>query len=491
MNGNEKIYKPVNSSVTQLAAGKHAIALQDNRFKTVAQKKPVVQFQKPRSVEEMLADRIEKKPAAKTEIENHLTNAGKKLPTKKEKEYVLYADALKGGYNMLNNVNKPYLPFVKPTIQLIRSWIDVAKNKKKENGLKYFLGKYNEALLTKPEKIKDLLDYYKDETVKKGESQILAKAYLGLKDNQKDKSFNDSTIDPAFLKSSDTDLVKQEIHGGFYDPGGDFDLENKRANKMLDKTKGMSPIHRYYTIARYIKSNYEDLTDYKHRTVLILEKYLRDHLKHIIHIPPLQQANVDAVKLTNDVQYNNGNPVPHNSHIYTTIGTAWAHIIKAVAPAILLKAGQCAIRVRPRKSGLDYLFMRAWANGKEISIGETVTAGQIMHEYGHFLEDNGKTSRWLVLQQLLHERSTGKDLKSIFPVSIPGVISNKELQYDAAMPASSYTGGYFGYSAKHYEWGSTELVSTVLEVWNKPESIINIALADPDLFMAVLGVLRN
>jgi hypothetical protein len=59
------------------------------------------------------------------------------------------------------------------------------------------------------------------------------------------------------------------------------------------------------------------------------------------------------------------------------------------------------------------------------------------------------------------------------------------------MPAWWDQGGWFGYSAKYYTSGRTELVPTVLEVFANHNKIINVALKDPELFIAVLKVIRE
>ncbi|KAA2238830.1 hypothetical protein F0L74_21690 [Chitinophaga agrisoli] len=444
----------------------------------------------------MLYDRILKHPGAKAEIQGLLTAARKPLPSDEQKDQSVFADAAQGGYSVLDKVIGAYAPYVPRTKTLIKAWLDKAATYgKKSNGVKYFLKKFREAATSEADEVAALLQWYFKQARDKGEAAALAGAFMRLKGHQQDGSFDDSAIDASFLDAGSTDTVKGEISGpqGIYKDGDTFDVENKRANAMLERTKGMTPIQRYYTIARYIIENHADGADYKHRTALILEDYLRTNLlAYIYQVPPPTPGRLDGIRLTNDVKYANDNSVvPTTAGIYTNVQQAWNQISRAVSPAILETAGQCGVRVRRRQSIRDYLFMRAFASNRQISVGENGTIGQILHEYGHHIEDYGKTSRWLKLQQLLHERSKGLDLRSIFPVSIPGVIGTEELQYAATMPAATYAGGYFGYSAKYYDWGSTELVSTVLEVWNRPDRIVNIALADPDLFMAVLGVLRG
>jgi hypothetical protein len=178
--------------------------------------------------------------------------------------------------------------------------------------------------------------------------------------------------------------------------------------------------------------------------------------------------------------------LPKEDPLWATIAAAWTVIERVVSPAVLTAAGPCNIRVH---SG--WFYRQNYSNGT-INVGTGRNSqGVIQHEFGHHLENNGNPARWIKIHQLLYTRSAGRDLKSIFPFTIPYVISSDEKQYNVTMPAWWYTGGWFGYSAKYYSSGSTEVTATAMEIMHKPENVFQLAVRDPELFVAVLGMLRE
>ncbi len=263
-------------------------------------------------------------------------------------------------------------------------------------------------------------------------------------------------------------------------------------NRLLDAAKAeASKPKRLYMISRAIR----DLrsigdSEMAQTGAAILADYLRPQVTALVYRfrPGIDAA--PAWSLLDDVKNIGANDaltdVPADDPLRATIGQAWTTICQVVSPDVLNRAGSCAIRVHN-----SWLYRQNYSNGV-IHLGTwRNSATVIQHEFGHHLEDTGNAARWIAIHQMLYERSAGRPLRSIFPFTIPWVISSAEQQYDVTMPAWWYTGGWFGYSAKYYASGSTEVVATTMEIINQPEKVFEVAIRDPELLLAVLGMLRD
>lgn len=225
----------------------------------------------------------------------------------------------------------------------------------------------------------------------------------------------------------------------------------------------------------------------------ILEDFLKPKIQTFINtLPePEQGAEVWAGKtLASDIQYTkNGKtvkPIEENdTWVKPYVIKAWGNIRQIVSPAVLNHAG-------PVKVEIDGMMTRPTYGDGIIHLGWLRTnVGMVMHEFGHHLEDHTGAPHWVRLQQLLHSRSDGGNLSRIFPFTIPYVISSSEMKYDAFLPASGVMGGCFGYNAKYYPYGSTEVVSTSFEIFHDKEKSYELAIRDPEMFIAVMAVLRK
>ncbi len=297
-------------------------------------------------------------------------------------------------------------------------------------------------------------------------------------------------------------IDKSVDYGAFLSDESLSGLENRRgtsrgvmaivARLLAQARETDSREQRLYILARGIRdlddrplevSDAEDALD-------MLSGYLRNQVSAIAFPHAAGDQSGVTWSLFGDVQNvdqggQNPTPLAKEDPLLTTIREAWTIIEKAVSPEILRRVGPCGIRVYPSR------FFRQQYSNHNIEIGSgRNSVSVILHEFGHHLEDMGNAPRWVRLHQILYERSNG-EISSIFPVTIPKVISSEEQQYSATMPAWWYAGGWFGYSAKYYSSGGTEVVATTLEVFNQPERLYQIALRDPELFVAVLGMLRE
>lgn len=223
----------------------------------------------------------------------------------------------------------------------------------------------------------------------------------------------------------------------------------------------------------------------------ILEDYLKPKILDFIYRLPLaEQAEDEDVwggrSLNDGIVDAEGNEFDEeDTWIRPKVRDAWTQIRSIVSPAVLNHAGEVYVQV-------DGLFSRAGQKDGVLHLGKyRATKGMIMHEFGHHLENNSEAPHWIKLQQLLRDRSRGKELKRIFPFTIPYVISRDEMRYDTDLPASGVMGGYFNYNVKYYDYGSTEVVSTAFEVFHDRKKAYTIAIKDPEMFLAVMGVLRG
>ncbi|WP_343633375.1 hypothetical protein [Fluviicola sp.] len=272
----------------------------------------------------------------------------------------------------------------------------------------------------------------------------------------------------------------------------DLDIGTSIANRVLSEAfQSASQEEIYFRLAVAIRETMNSPNVSLDIASRILENYLKPKLMNFIYRIPLAEQ-MDDEDVWNGRTLNDGildaqeNDFDEDdTWIRPKVRDAWTQIRDIVSPAVLNHAGPAHVQV-------DGWFTRAHQNSGVIHLGKYVaTKGIIMHEFGHHLENNSEAPRWIKLQQLMRNRSQGKDLKRIFPFTIPYVISSDEMRYDTDLPASGEMGGYFGYNVKYYEHGSTEVVSTAFEVFHDRDKAYRIAIKDPEMFLAVMGVLRG
>ena len=302
----------------------------------------------------------------------------------------------------------------------------------------------------------------------------------------KDQNFN-------FGFDGDEDVQYETPKAGFFGPDQtQLDIGTRIANRVLREAfESNTQEEIYFRLAVAIQEtmNSPDISlDIASR---ILENYLKPKLLNFIYqLPLVEQAEDEDIwngrSLNDGILDNEGNDYDEeDTWIRPKVRDAWAQIRNIVSPAVLNHAGEAYVQV-------DGWFTRAHQNNGVIHLGKySASKGIIMHEFGHHLENNSEAPYWIRLQQLMRDRSQGKDLKRIFPFTIPYVISSDEMRYDTDLPASGEMGGYFGYNVKYYEHGSTEVVSTAFEVFHDRQKAYNIAIKDPEMFLAVMGVLRG
>lgn len=271
----------------------------------------------------------------------------------------------------------------------------------------------------------------------------------------------------------------------------ELDIGTQIANRVLREAfEGETQEDIYFRIAAGIRNTMDSSNPSLKIASDILTHYLKPKLLEFIYRLPLADQEDDqniwgGLTLNDGIMNAEGNDLEENSSIRPKVQGAWEQIRSIVSPAVLNHSG----RVRVQVGGW---FDRAYYSDKKIHVGSVSgSKAIIMHEFGHHLENNSAAPHWIKLQQLMRNRSNGTDLKRIFPFTIPYVISKDEMRYDTDLPASGEMGGYFGYNVKYYDHGSTEVVSTTFEVFHNPEKAFKIAIKDPGMFLAVMGVLRG
>lgn len=291
----------------------------------------------------------------------------------------------------------------------------------------------------------------------------------------------------------DEEIQYETPKAGFFGPDQtDLNIGTSIANRVLREAfQSGSQEETYFRLAVAIRETMNSPNLSLDIASRILENYLKPKLLNFIYQLPLtEQEEDDAVwngrTLNDGMQDAAGNAFDEeDTWIRPKVRDAWTQIREIVSPAVLNHAGEAYVKV-------DGWFTRAHENSGVIHLGKySSSKGMVMHEFGHHLENNSGAPYWIRLQQLMRDRSQGKDLKRIFPFTIPYVISRNEMRYDTDLPASGEMGGYFGYNVKYYEHGSTEVVSTSFEVFHDRKKAYNIAIKDPEMFLAVMGVLRG
>ncbi|TXI27052.1 MAG: DUF4157 domain-containing protein [Nitrosomonas oligotropha] len=319
---------------------------------------------------------------------------------------------------------------------------------------------------------------------KKSSSQAAADSYL--------TDFVAARQNFDFGFSDDEGVQYRTPRAGFFGPSQlSLNIGTSTANRILREAfRGATEEAIFTHIAVGIQHTKNTGIDALSVAAGILEQYLQPKIMQFVYRLPLaERANNDNVwgglTLHDGIQYEDGRDLEvGDTWVYPKVRTAWGQIRDIVAPAVLNHAGRVRVRI-------DGAIARAFYSDALIHVGWLQAGvGTVMHEFGHHLEDKARVPRWIKLQQLLRDRS-GNELTRIFPFTIPYVISRNEMRYDTSFPASGEMGGCFGYNVKYYEHGSTEVVSTTFEVFHNPEKAYSIAIKDPAMFLAVMGVLRD
>ncbi|MBQ20003.1 MAG: hypothetical protein CMD31_04550 [Flavobacteriales bacterium] len=156
-------------------------------------------------------------------------------------------------------------------------------------------------------------------------------------------------------------------------------------------------------------------------------------------------------------------------------------------PNMILHKDLNVLQVLMQKKLDNIMGFRAFANdsGNQVNVGLDEKIEVLMHEMGHLIENNLGTKEWLDIESLLHMRHNnapgGNHLSHVYDTGImaqgvalllPGQ-ARSEPAYKGNMPATGR------YSAKYYDWGSTEVMSMTIEHFGSPQKALNLIQKDP------------
>nr|WP_294861348.1 hypothetical protein [uncultured Fluviicola sp.] len=440
-----------------------------------------IQFQQPKPLSEILDDRASKNTPhgqeTKAEIERNVDpNAVSLNIYRQARDYDLHVQQIPG-------FTRNQIAAIPNAIALVQKAVRQAQqsgNNSETYEASYF--KQGFAKMTRDRNnVNDTVKYF----YLKSRNRAKAEEYLAQLVHR------DQNFDFGF--DGDEDVQYQTPKAGFFGPEQtDLDIGTSIANQVLREAfQSESQEEIYFRLATAIRETMNSPDVSLDLASRILENYLKPKLLNFIYqLPLVEQEDDDNIwdgrSLNDGILDADGNDFDEeDTWIRPKVRDAWTEIRGIVSPAVLNHAGEVYVQV-------DGWITRPYQNSGVIHLGKySSSKGMIIHEFGHHLENNSEAPYWIRLQQLMRDRSQGKDLKRIFPFTIPYVISRDEMRYDTDLPASGEMGGYFGYNVKYYESGSTEVVSTAFEVFHDRKKAYNIAIKDPEMFLAVMGVLRG
>jgi Domain of unknown function (DUF4157) len=436
----------------------------------------------PKSEEELLAGRIAEDPRAKQEIGDLLAQrVGEDPAQESEAQFVLDEARYHDLRIVRGDVGATYQPFVDDAIAELRQFVGHRGGRASEwveGVLKRQIEWLSQRDTQREKRAGQILNHFYNKAVER---------FLAHEHGQRTTSLDQTLIDARFLSDRNLqDLVGNLVDGHLGERVNVREADN--ADRILTQAQGRPPLEKFYALARYLVNHKATKSPTQRQINSALRaELIRDITAYLIPVPAARQTTNAANFVFPQILDSATNaPVADTSAIRATATQARTEITRVVSGTVIERSGACNLTAYN-----SWVFRPHYLNNM-VHARVNSPVKSLMHEYGHHLENNAPATRWLQLVQMLHQRSAGQQLQSIWPFfTIPYVISTNELQYAAAMPAWWDQGGWFGYSAKYYTSGHTELVSTVLEVFANHNKIINVALKDPELFIAVLKVIRE
>lgn len=474
-NGGSLSFNDNRSSTTQLQK------LQE----TVGNNQAPIQFEKPKPLSEMVVDRI-------TGNTDHKKESRTEVYSKIQDRDPLYLEAYRAARDHNFGLDNPpttwsqqfrdaapaTLNLIRPILQEALHGSDVEAEQSAIFRNRFF------KTFTRNDNEDKVARYVYNQIV----DTVAAEKYLN------ELQHDDQNFDFKLMEDKEDGVQYQTPKAGLFGPSqSSLNTGTEIANRVLREAfESNSEQEIFFKIATAIGSTIDHSNDSLRTASKILEDYLRPKLMDFIYRLPLVEQEDDGNvwggrTLNSNVQDSDGNQVADDSIVRPKVQDAWTQIRDIVSPAVLNDSGEVGVKI-------DGAFTRAYYSESERMIHMaklTSSKATVMHEFGHHLEDTSKVSHWVKLQQLMRDRSQGGELKRIFPFTIPYVISRDEMRYDTDLPSSGEMGGCFGYNVKYYPHGSTEVVSTAFEVFHNRDKAFRIAVKDPGLFLAVMGVLRG
>lgn len=154
---------------------------------------------------------------------------------------------------------------------------------------------------------------------------------------------------------------------------------------------------------------------------------------------------------------------------------------RTVEPEVLGKMPPPGVAVHLRNTQgatLPWGF-RGFQDDGEIHVAQNASMRTIVHEIGHYVEDNLPMEEWADIQLLLHARQGGESKAGyIYPWTL------EEQRFSGSYPATG------AYTSKYYESGSTEVMSKSVETLVEPSKFKSLIEQDPQQAAIILRLLR-
>jgi len=153
----------------------------------------------------------------------------------------------------------------------------------------------------------------------------------------------------------------------------------------------------------------------------------------------------------------------------------------SIEPDVLRHVPRPIIKVHlmNQKSFTNPYGFRAYQSNDEIHIAQDEDESILVHELGHYIENNLPIEKWMDIQLLLHGRNAGKQKGSyIYPKSY------SEQGFAGNYPATGK------YTSKVYSSGHTEVMSMSMEYLAHPTKFKTLIDKDPQQAAIVLRLMR-
>jgi hypothetical protein len=160
---------------------------------------------------------------------------------------------------------------------------------------------------------------------------------------------------------------------------------------------------------------------------------------------------------------------------------AWTILTGLVSPSILRAMPAVKVQVTERFS-TPSIVVDSSTGERILSILPTSSVKDILHEFGHLIEDHGSPQLFATMHSIRATRASGP----LVPLGklIPGTTYGPKQKALAGSFVQAYMGRHYG---KH---GFTEILSLGLERFHSPASAREFLRKDGDYVMRLLGAIQ-
>ena len=174
-----------------------------------------------------------------------------------------------------------------------------------------------------------------------------------------------------------------------------------------------------------------------------------------------------------------------NGNFRKKVEQADLFIRRLVEPAVLGSLPPPGVAVHLRNASgptLPWGF-RAFQSNREIHVAQNEPLEVIVHEIGHYVENNLPMGKWADIQLLLHARQGGQQAAGyIYPLKTWKTV--EEQRFEGSYPATG------AYTSRYYESGHTEVMSMSVQYLADPAKFRTLIEKDPQQAAIILRLLR-